>query len=478
LTWEESLIGTTVGNYELRECIGTGGMGAVFLAENPTVESQVAIKVLHESHLTDEAIVSRLVDEARAVNMVGHQGLVRIHDCHTQEGLGLYLAMELLRGQTLFERYNARGPFPPYLTARLLRQAASALVAAHDAGIIHRDLKPSNVFLVDDAEVVGGLRVKLLDFGVAKLLGDDDPMGERTATGMIIGSPQYMSPEQCLDSKGVDPRTDLFSLGAIGYVLLSGQLPFPGQSIGQVLLAHRRGEAPPLRQLRPEVPPELEAVLMRALAREREQRIPTAQEMEQQLEQVVQQGEASGAVQAELSGGWLEGDAISCTMPDPDAGDDEDSGQGVAQGLMDALPTDDGTLLHDGDMDDLVAPRSPVHEAATAILDEGDDAPADMHDAATMMLGNGDPAGQDLHDQATMMLGQQPGDDALLESETLIDPDAVAAPGDTDELSQDLISTLDVEALDDVVGGGPKMTVALVALALAVAAGVALLYFL
>ncbi len=121
MTWAESLINQTVGHYELVKCLGEGGMGSVFMGEHPTIESRVAIKVLHEELLSNPSLVKRLVDEARAVNLVGHHGLVRIHDCDTQEGLGLYLIMELLRGQTLLERFEERGIFMPIFTARLLR---------------------------------------------------------------------------------------------------------------------------------------------------------------------------------------------------------------------------------------------------------------------------------------------------------------------------------------------------------------------
>ena len=443
MTWEESLIDETVGHYRLVKRLGAGGMGAVFLAEHPTVESQVAIKILHEAHMTDPALVRRLVDEARAVNMVRHPGLVRIHDCDTQEGVGLYLIMEYLRGQTLFQRFEDRGIFMPYFTARLLRQAASALAAAHAAGIIHRDLKPSNVFLVDDPEAMDGLRVKVLDFGVAKLLGDDEAMGELTSTGMIIGSPQYMSPEQCLDSKGVDPRTDVFSLAAMGYALLTGRLPFPGQNVGQVLMSHRRGGPEPMRAQRSKIPRELEQCLMSALALEREQRLGSMAEMEQLLEAVVEQGRVSGAAEAEAAvRDWRVGSAASGTMLDPDAsgGDQEQPGLSTI-GLLDAMPADEGTLIHEGDLEDLVSNRDGGDSAVAA--DDGAD--AGLHDAATIMLDSDASAAADseMYEQPTVMLSQRTGAAAvLLESETIVDPGAVLGDDEPeDDLDQAALET-------------------------------------
>ena len=459
MTWEESLIDQEVGHYRLVERLGAGGMGAVFLGEHPTVESRVAIKILHEAHLTDLAIGRRLVDEARAVNMVGHPGLVRIHDCDSQEGLGLYLVMEYLRGQTLFERFEQRGAFMPYLMARLLRQAATALAAAHQAGIIHRDLKPSNLFLVDDPEAMGGLRVKVLDFGVAKLLGDDEAMGELTATGMIIGSPQYMSPEQCLDSKSVDNRTDIFSLGVIGYTLLCGRLPFPGANVGQVLLAHRAGPAQPLRQLRREVPEALERCIMSALALEREERLGSMEEMERQLDAVVKEGEASGAVEAEAAAQEQRGaGGASGTLMDQGAAAADEAQPALStKGLLAELPGDEGTLILDGEVEDLVSGS------------QGDG----LHDASTVMLDGQQDHAQVDHEQPTVMLSMRTAKAAeKIEGETIIDPDAVLGADEepAEELDQAILKTLPVDHPDHV--PGPRISAGVIVAIIAVLAAV------
>ena len=267
----ESLIGKTLGNYRIIKCLGAGGVGAVFLGEYPRIESLVAIKVLLPRFVENEQMVRRFLDEARAVNVVQHPGMVRIHDIGTDPELGKYLVMEFLKGQTLTDRLRQAGTLEVETAVRMTQQAASALGAAHSVGIIHRDLKPANLYLCPDPEMIGGERVKLLDFGVAKLRLDD-AMDGMTRTGSVFGSPQYMSPEQCIDAKNVDGRTDIYSLAVISYVMLTRRMPFEAKTFGQLVIMHQTQQPTPLRHFRPELPEALEQVIMRGLSVDRQLR--------------------------------------------------------------------------------------------------------------------------------------------------------------------------------------------------------------
>ncbi len=297
---KETLIGTTVGNYHIVRKLGQGGMGAVYLGENPEIRSKVAIKVLLPKYVTDEAMVGRFLNEARAVNRIGHQGIVRIHDCGYQEELGVYLVMEYLEGQNLAQRCRARGKLPQEMAVRFTQQAASALEACHRAGIIHRDLKLANVFVVADEDVAGGERVKVLDFGIAKLLesAEGDGEGSETRTGLVIGSPPFMSPEQCMDSKNIDSRSDIYSLGVLLYYMLGGTYPFKADTLGKLILMHREERPTPLSTLNEEVPEELEQIIYQALEIDAEKRFQTMRQLRAALGPIT--GDAVTANTAEM----------------------------------------------------------------------------------------------------------------------------------------------------------------------------------
>ena len=259
----DPLVGTQVGSFRLVRLLGRGGMGSVYLAEHPVIGSKVAVKFLHESLAENPQVVARFYDEARAVNLIGHENIVAIYDLNLLPPNRYYFVMEFLDGQTLHAANHAR-----HLTTvesiDVLLQLCDALQCAHERGVVHRDLKPDNVFLVTR----GGKPnfVKLVDFGIAKLRGDSNTSPDRTAAGLIVGTPEYMAPEQC-DDGAIDSRTDVYALGVMAYELLAGRLPFLGKTVTQLLLAHLQQAPPPLSQLVPGLDPDLERAIMRSLAK-------------------------------------------------------------------------------------------------------------------------------------------------------------------------------------------------------------------
>ena len=258
-------------------------MGDVYLGRHQEIESQVAIKVLHPEHVSDPMMERRFLDEARAVNRVDHPSLVRIHDCGRDEEVGVFLVMELLRGDTLRQRLKSAGRLSPEETVRLLVQLTSALTQVHAEGVVHRDLKPENIMLVADPLVPGGERVKILDFGIAKLK-EGETSSSHTKTGAVFGTPLYMSPEQCQDAKSVDPRSDIYSLGAICYELLCGQPPYRADSVYALVRKHLTEEPIPLVERDPAIPEELDRVVLKALAVLADERYETAAAFGQALE--------------------------------------------------------------------------------------------------------------------------------------------------------------------------------------------------
>ncbi len=262
----DPLLGRKFGNYELVSRLGAGGMGAVYLAVHPTLRKQVAIKLLHKELAADKGAVGRLIDEARASTAIGSDHIVEIFDCGQSEDGLTYLVMEALEGQTLEQLLERRGRLGAREAIGIARQVCTALDAAHRRGIIHRDLKPQNIFL---SRSEGGERVKVLDFGVAKLLDAAARAAPTTATGSVLGTPFFMAPEQARGEK-VDGRTDLFALGVILYRALTGALPFTGDSLTEVLANLLTAELPTLSARAPEaaIPPCLEAAVLRALSRD------------------------------------------------------------------------------------------------------------------------------------------------------------------------------------------------------------------
>ena len=275
------MIRETIGHFEIIARAGRGGMGEVFVAEHRTIKTRVAIKVLHAHVSANTAHVQRFFNEARAVARIQHAGIVKIFDVGFHTNQRAYLIMEYLEGETLAARLKRTGRISPRRTAEVARQIASILDATHHAGIIHRDLKPENVFLVHDRELPSGERVKLLDFGIAKLT--DTLAGAGPATSGAIGTPTYMAPEQWSDSSTVDWRADVYSLGCIMYEMAAGRPPFASKSIAEACAQHLNESPRSIRAHVPEVPAAIDAFTLRLLAKDPGGRVASTEELENEL---------------------------------------------------------------------------------------------------------------------------------------------------------------------------------------------------
>jgi serine/threonine-protein kinase len=261
------MLGEVIHGYRVESALSAdkGGFGDVYFAVHVDSGAEAVVKVLKPEMSAQRDIVARFFNEARAAASVHHPGVVQIHNVG-YHGDRAYLLMERLRGDDLEARLAA-GPLPVERALVFVRQAAGAIGAAHERGIVHRDLKPANLFIVADPDVVGGERVKVLDFGIAKLTVD---AGAGKTQG-VFGTPAYMSPEQCASTAAVDARADLYSLGCILYELVCGRPPF-GQGGIELIAAHLRDMPPPPRAIAPWVPPAIEQVILRLLEKRPEQR--------------------------------------------------------------------------------------------------------------------------------------------------------------------------------------------------------------
>src|SRR5215470_2721331 len=269
--------GTQIGAYRVLRQIGEGGMGSVWLAEHIALGRRAALKMLHPEFSNRPDIVTRFFNEARAATAIPDPGIVQIFDFGQHVDGSAYIVMELLDGEPLDRRLEREGALSLVDGLRLMRQVASTLGAAHARGIIHRDLKPENIYIVRDPEVPGGERAKVLDFGIAKLAGDR--AGIKTQTATVMGTPTFMSPEQCRGTGQVDQRSDVYALGCVLFTLVTGRPPFNADGAGEIIAMHLREPAPAPSQLRPGIPPELDQLVLRCLAKHPAQRFATAGEL-------------------------------------------------------------------------------------------------------------------------------------------------------------------------------------------------------
>ncbi|HEU0030242.1 MAG TPA: protein kinase [Kofleriaceae bacterium] len=282
-----------IGKYLLGKKLGQGGFGVVFRAHDGSLDREVALKFLNAEASSTPQILQRFLQEARSAAKVAHPGIVTVYECGqlAEANNAAYIAMELLDGESLTDRLARSGRLAPGEAMEIARQVASALEAAHRAGIVHRDLKPDNIFLVKDPAVVNGERIKVLDFGIAKLGRNAASSMQTQAAGsgvntlsmMVFGTPRYMSPEQCKSAAHVDHRSDIYTLGCILFELVTGKPPFGG-SAGELIACHVLVEPPSVLSLVPDAPPELAMLIAAMLAKEPDARPQTMAAVQRQLE--------------------------------------------------------------------------------------------------------------------------------------------------------------------------------------------------
>ena len=271
----DALLGQTLGSFRVISLLGEGGMGRVYLAEHVLIGRRAAIKVLASEIADNEDFVSRFFTEARAVNDIRHPNIVEVTDFGTFGKLP-YIVMELLDGETLEARLAHVRLLDAASAARVVAQVAAAVGAGHEHGMVHRDLKPANIFLRNHPDYPDF--VKVLDFGIAKLVAQDRNVAHHTEMGALIGTPAYMSPEQCLGDAHLDHRSDIYSLGVVLYQMIAGRLPFTAETAGRLIMSHVQETPPPPQSINPAVSAAMSAIILRAMAKKPDQRFASMRE--------------------------------------------------------------------------------------------------------------------------------------------------------------------------------------------------------
>lgn len=271
IEWDGMVIG---GKYVVKDVIGEGGMGVVLEAENTVIRLPVAIKLLHKVLTKSDKATERFHREARTAAATGHAHIVDIYDMGETDDGSPFIVMELLKGMNLQQVLRKEKILDPHRAVSICIQLLSALSAVHSKGILHRDLKPANVILVPKKRKTDF--VKLVDFGISKIHEHRMEQKDLTDTGVVMGTPHYMSPEQARGEKDVDHRADLYAIGAMLYRCVSGKVPYPGKNYNQILARILAQPPPPVKEIRPQVPSKLVEIINRAMARDREQRYETA----------------------------------------------------------------------------------------------------------------------------------------------------------------------------------------------------------
>jgi serine/threonine protein kinase len=295
----DNLVGTVLADkYRIEAPLGSGGMCDVYRAIHSLIGKQVAVKLLKPELAADPKISQRFEQEALAASRVRHPHAIDVTDFGVDQHNRPFIVMELVEGKTIGELLRENGPFTVERTAAILRQVAGALEAAHSAGVIHRDVKPDNIMI---AEYEGGDWVEVADFGVAKIQEDVNRRAALTGANFLIGTPRYMSPEQC-EEKPVDARSDIYSLGVVIYEMLTGDAPFEGNST-RLLIAHSTEPPMPLSLKQPDIAPAVEAVVMRALHKDPSRRPQSALEFSREFSEAA--GLALPAEEDALASGSL-----------------------------------------------------------------------------------------------------------------------------------------------------------------------------
>lgn len=286
--------GDRIGPYLIIRQLGAGGMGEVYEARQEPLNRRVAIKTLHAKYTANQDLVTRFFNEAKVLSRLEHPSIVQVADFgHAANGTA-YLVMEYLRGQSLGRRLRARdGRLPLVASLQMTWQIAEVMAMAHAQGVVHRDLKPENLMFVADPVAPAGERVKVLDFGIAKLTGALEKDGLKTDTQMVIGTPMYMSPEQCSGARAVDEKSDVYSLGCVLYQVLSGRPPFVATGAGELMGMHLFHEPPPISTLVPKLPKEIGTLVHRLLVKDKALR-PNMSETADEIERLLAKLSSAG----------------------------------------------------------------------------------------------------------------------------------------------------------------------------------------
>jgi len=350
-------VGTVIdGKYRIEGIIGVGGMGVVYRAEHSNISRHVALKMLLPEYIVYPDLVARVQREARTAGQIDHPNVVSIVDLGSTTEYGPYIAMELLRGQelaTVVER--AGGRLDPAEAVSNMREVLAGLEAAHKRGVIHRDLKPENIFLAEDDN--GGKRVKVLDFGISKLR-DDSELNSLTRTGTVMGTPQFMAPEQAAGARDQDARIDLYAAGAVLYAVLCNGLPYEAENYN-LLISEILNKSPvPITRRNPDLDPRLSQIVMKSISKKPDQRFQSAREM------------------ADALGDWLEIRSVPYT-PTPQ----------LLTHIVEGLHPDDPEYLDRSEATQLVPIPYRGDEQAEEIFDtvESDESPDDPNAPRTSL---------------------------------------------------------------------------------------------
>lgn len=284
---EKSYIGLLLNDkYVIKRLIGRGGMGEVYLAEHQKLGQQVAVKFLNQRFTSDSTVVVRFINEAKSYCLVTHPNAVTLHDFGQLEDGTLFIIMEFIDGLNLSEFMVKHGPQPPKRCLNLAHKLAEVLLAAHNQGVIHRDLKPDNIMILEPSP--DRFQLKVLDFGIAKILDSEDNSEQLTQAGMVFGTPEFMSPEQA-QGQDVDARTDIYAFGMLLYYMLTAHLPFEGDNKLAVLNSQVHDEPPPPSAAFPhlDIPRDIEALLLTCVEKDRDDRYPAFEDVLKDLDRIL-----------------------------------------------------------------------------------------------------------------------------------------------------------------------------------------------